>query len=63
MRLDYRYCLTADCKRLVKDTDPDAQTLLYIVGTEISDEEAAKYGLSKPPAIKQVRPENKEKAK
>ena len=61
---DTRWFLTADRETAVEEGDPRAAFLLVGVGGQLSDEEAAKYGLKNKPATaenknKAAAPENK----
>ena len=66
---DRRLYLASDGTTVVEDGDERAAVLIAVAGTELSDEEAQRYGLSRsspkarsaPPATKQVKssPENK----
>ena len=59
MIADQRLFLTADEKRVVPEGDPDAAFLFAAEGSEISDADAEKFGLS--PAAK-AEPEGKQAA-
>lgn len=57
--------MTQDGTKLVRDTDPLAHSLLFPAGTEISEDEARKWGLNKPSltkpeSTKVIKPTSKE---